>query len=155
MATRRSKRRGGRGRKKGGSNMTVLGVIAGAVLVLAAVLGSGVLKKSGVREAEPETSFRIADYRRDGSRFASAGNTYVFDGRVENIETIDNNRIVSISIPDNPDERLPLLVPGNVRLRTNLTRGDRFIFETTCTTGKAQDGSQVKGILIVRNAQSR
>ena len=111
--------------------------------------------KEGTREAAPENSFRVADYRRDGSRFASAGNTYVFYGRVENIETIGNNRIVSISIPDNPDERLPLLVPGSVRLGTNLTRGDRFVFETTCTTGRAPDGSQVKGVLIVRNAQSK
>ncbi len=136
--------------------MLTLVIIAGAVLVLAALLGSGVLKgRGGARESEPVASFRIADYRRDGSRFASAGNTYVFDGRVENIETIGNSRIVSISIQDNPDERLPLLVPGDVRLRANLTRGDHFIFETTCTTGKAQDGSQVKGVLIVRNAQSK
>ena len=63
------------------------------------------------------------------------GNAYVFEGRVENIETIGNDRIVSISIPNNPDERLPLLVPGDAKLRTNLTRGDRFVFETTCTSG--------------------
>ena len=76
--------------------MLTLGVVVGAVLVLAALLGSGVLNKGGAREAEPDNSFRVADYRRDGSRFASAGNTYVFDGRVENIETIGNNRIVRI-----------------------------------------------------------
>lgn len=137
--------------------MLFLGVVAAAVLVLAALLGSGVLKKGGSsREVEATAdSFRIADYRRDGSRFASAGNAYVFEGRVENIETIGNDRIVSISIPNNPDERLPLLVPGDAKLRTNLTRGDRFVFETTCTTGKAPDGSQVKGVLIVKNAQSK
>lgn len=128
----------------------------GAIVVLALILGSGVLKKGGAaRGLEPTPNFRISEYRQDGSRFASSGNVYVFDGRVENIETVGNERLVSISIPDNPDERLPLLVPGDVKLRVNLTRGDRFIFETTCRTGKTSDGKQVKGVLIVKNVETR
>lgn len=128
----------------------------GAIVVLALILGSGVLKKgSAARGLEPTPNFRISEYRQDGSRFASSGNVYVFDGRVENIETVGNERLVSISIPDNPDERLPLLVPGDVKLRVNLTRGDRFIFETTCRTGKTSDGKQVKGVLIVKNVETR
>ncbi len=128
----------------------------GAIVVLALILGSGVLKKgSAARGLEPTPNFRIAEYRQDGSRFASSGNVYVFDGRVENIETVGNARLVSISIPDNPDERLPLLVPGDVKLRVNLTRGDRFIFETTCRTGKMGDGKQVKGVLIVKNVETK
>ena len=128
----------------------------GAIVVLALILGSGVLKKgSAARGLEPTPNFRIAEYRQDGSRFASSGNVYVFDGRVENIETVGNARLVSISIPDNPDERLPLLVPGDVKLRVNLTRGDRFIFETTCRTGKTGDGKQVKGVLIVKNVETK
>ena len=128
----------------------------GAIVVLALILGSGVLKKGGAaRGLEPSPNFRISEYRQDGSRFASSGNVYVFDGRVENIETVGNERLVSISIPDNPDERLPLLVPGDVKLRVNLTRGDRFIFETTCRTGKTSDGKQVKGVLIVKNVETR
>lgn len=133
-------------------------VIIGAVVVVAAVVlyGSGIFKKgSGARSYEPTPNFRISDYRRDGSRFASSGNTYVFDGRVENIETLGNDRLVSISIPDNPDERLPLLIPGYVRLRVNITRGDRFLFETSCRTGKTPEGEQVKGILVVKNVETR
>lgn len=107
------------------------------------------------RSIEPTPNFRVADYRHDGSRFAVSGNTYIFDGRVENIETIGNDLIVSISIPDNPNEMLPLLVPAQVRPKVNLTRGDRFIFETSCRTGRTADGEQVKGVLIVKNAETR
>lgn len=133
-------------------------IIIGAVVFVAAValFGSGIFKKgSGARSNDPTPNFRISDYRRDGSRFASSGNTYVFDGRVENIETLGNDRLVSISIPDNPDERLPLLIPGHVRLRVNITRGDRFLFETSCRTGKTPNGEQVKGILVVKNVETR
>lgn len=126
------------------------------ITVMALVLGSGILKKgSSARGLVPTPDFSVADYRRDGSRFASSGNVYVFDGRVENIETIGNARVVSISIANNPDERLPLLVPSHANLRVNLTRGDRFIFETTCRTGRTDDGKQVKGVLIVKNVETR
>lgn len=155
MAARRA-RRGGK--KHGKTNLTPLFIGVGIVLVLAIIMGSGLFKKgTGARTADPTPNFRISDYRRDGSRFASTGNLYVFDGRIENIETIGNDRIVCISLPDrdNLQERLPLLVPGNRRLSINLTRGDRFLFETTCTTGKTADGKQVKGVLVVKNAKTR
>ena len=143
-------------KKKGKQNLMPVFIGIGAIVVLALILGSGVLKKgSAARGLEPTPNFRIAEYRQDGSRFASSGNVYVFDGRVENIETVGNARLVSISIPDNPDERLPLLVPGDVKLRVNLTRGDRVIFETTGRTGKMGDGKQVKGVLIVKNVETK
>ena len=133
--------------------MQIVIIAAVAVVAVAGLFMSGIFTKT--RGLEPTPNFRISDYRRDGSRFASAGNHYVFDGRVESIETIGNDRIISISLPDNPDERLPLLIPANVRLRANLTRGDRFIFETSCRTGKTEDGEQVKGVLIVKNVETK
>ncbi len=143
-------------RKKGKQNLVPVFIGVSIIAVLALIMGSGVLKKgSAARGLEPTPNFRVAEYRQDGSRFASSGNVYVFDGRVENIETIGNARLVSISIPENPDERLPLLVQGDTKLRVNLTRGDRFIFETTCRTGKTSEGQQVKGVLIVRNVETK
>ena len=151
MAARRS-RRGSKG--KGNAKKAL--IAAGALLAIVLLLGSGIFKSSGSTHGKGTVSdFRVSDYRRDGSRFASSGNVYVFDGRVENIETLGDDRIVMISIPNNPDERLPLLVPGSTHLRVNLTRGDRFIFETTCRTGMSPDGGQVKGVLIVKNARSK
>ena len=152
MAARRARK----GKKSNNTNLQP--VIIGAIVVLAGVMlySSGIFKKGGAaRGFEPTPNFRVSDYRRDGSRFASSGNSYIFDGRVENIETIGNDRIVSISIPDNPDERLPLLIPGHVQLRANLTRGDRFIFETSCRTGQTAEGEQVKGVLIVKSVQTK
>ena len=134
-------------------------VIIGAVVAVAvsALCIGGFSLKSSSQRSEPTPNFRIADYRMDGSRFASSGNSYVFDGRVENIETLGNDLVVSISIPDNVDERLPLFIPGHVRsrLRVNLTRGDRFLFETSCRTGRTPEGEQVKGILVVKNVETR
>lgn len=151
MASRRARR----GKKNGKANLKPLIIGAGVVITGALVLASGVLKGgSSGRGKTPTPGFSIADYRRDGSRFASTGNSYVFDGRVESLETIGNDLIICISLPGNVDERLPLLLPGNVRLKTNLTRGDRFLFETSCRTGKTPDGKQVKGVLIVKNAES-
>lgn len=143
--------------KRGKSNLQPLFIGLGAIVVVALIFGSGILKKGNTPSGYVVTpNFRIADYRKDGSRFAAAGNTYVFDGRVESIETIGNDLLVCISIPDNPDERLPLLVPEKVKPKVvNLTRGDRFIFETTCRTGRTATGEQVKGVLIVKNAETR
>ncbi len=123
--------------------------------VVAICWKTGIFERGGeARGLEPTPNFRVADYRRDGSRFASSGNVYIFDGQVENIETIGNSRLISISIPNNPGERLPLFIPGDVQLRVNITRGDRFLFETTCRTGRSADGKPVKGVLVVRNAQT-
>ena len=134
----------------------LLMVGGGALAAVVLLMVSGMFKDGGsVRGKTPTPNFRVADYRRDGSRFASSGNSYVFDGRVENIETIGNDRIISISIPDNPDERLPLLVPAHVKLKVNLTRGDRFLFETSCKTGRTAEGEQVKGVLVVKNAETK
>lgn len=148
-------RRARKSKKKGNLKPIILGAL-GAVALLAGVYGSGLLHSSGaVRGKEPTAGFRIADYRQDGSRFASTGNSYVFDGRVESITTIGNDLLVCISIPNNPDERLPLLVPGSANRRVNLTRGDRFLFEASCRTGITNEGEQVKGVLIVTNVETR
>lgn len=142
--------------KRGKSNLQPLFIGLGAIVVVALIFGSGILKKGNTPSGYVVTpNFRIADYRKDGSRFAAAGNTYVFYGRVESIESIGNDLMVCISIPDNPDERLPLLVPEKVKTKVNLTRNDYFIFETTCRTGRTATGEQVKGVLIVKNADTR
>lgn len=150
MAARRA-RRG----KKQNKQPLILGGVAVAAAAVALCFYGLFVKGGSSRSSEPTPNFRISEYRQDGSRFASAGNSYVFDGRVESIETLGNDRVVCISIPDNPDERLPLLIPGYVSLRVNLTRGDRFIFEASCRTGQTPEGEQVKGILVVSNVENK
>lgn len=137
------------------SGMVPAILIAAVLVVLGYALHSGVLKGgSSGGSMEPTADFRIADYRQDGSRFASSGNVYVFDGRVESIETIGNDRLICISIPHNPDERLPLLVPGGAT-KVNITRGDRFLFVASCRTGLSDEGEQVKGVLVVTRVETR
>lgn len=129
-----------------------------AVVVVGVAVSSGVFSKDRAGRSTANTAnFSIADYRQDGSRFASAGNSYVFEGRVESIETIgaNNDRIVCISIPNNPKEYLPLLVPGKLKKQVNITRLDTFRFETYCSTGRTADGEQVKGVLIVKNVETK
>lgn len=116
------------------------------------LLGMLLFKPSGNRSGEP-THFNIAQYRQDGSRFASTGNSYVVEGKVESIETHGDNRMVAISIPGSKNERLPLLVLGSTPLTVNITRGDSFVFELSCRTGRDASGQEVKGILVVNNVR--
>lgn len=129
-------------------------VTAVIIGVLVAVGISFIMKGGDERSKAPTAGFRIAEYRQDGSRFAASGNSYVFEGTVESIETVGNDKMVCISMENNPDERLPLLVPGNVS-GVNLTRGDKFLFEASCRTGVTAQGEQVKGVLVVKKVKTK
>ncbi|MBR5879371.1 MAG: hypothetical protein IKY91_07425 [Akkermansia sp.] len=146
MARRRS-------RKTKGNAKALLAMVIGAVVLLAGV-GFFYASPSGKRSSGTPQNFSIREYRNDGSRMAVPGNRYLLEGRVENIETIANNRLVSISLKNNRNERLPLLVPSDTKLNVNLTRKDNFLFEVECRTGRDAAGNEVKGILVVKNADS-
>lgn len=128
-------------------------MIIGAVVLL---VGAGFFfsSPSGKRKQGKVQEFSIREYRNDGSRMAVPGNRYLLEGRVENIETIGNSRIVAIALKNNRNERLPLLVPKDTVLDVNLTRKDSFLFEVECRTGRDSSGNEVKGILVVKNADS-
>lgn len=100
-----------------------------------------------------DANLRIADYRVNASRLT--GNTYRLTGCVENIDTVGNERMVAVSLPNNQQERLPLLVPSSLSSGVNLTRGDTFIFEVECRTGRDERNREVKGVLVVRNIESK
>ena len=144
----RSTRRG-RSKKK---NYTSL--VIGGLMVLVALLAAMLFLKPSTRSNEPKP-FNIAQYRQDGSRFASTGNRYVLEGKVESIETVGNNRLVAVSVRGNSNELLPLLVQGSTKLQVNITRGDTFIFDVSCRTGRDADGNEVKGILVVNDVSIR
>ena len=123
----------------------------GGVLPLAVV--AAVLMKPSETPTDAEDSrFSVADYRQDASRLT--GNTYRLNGRVENIESLGNDRMVAISLPGNAQERLPLLVRSGVTGRVNLTRGDNFIFHVVCRNGKDEQGHDVKGIMVVEKVET-
>lgn len=145
----RSSRRG-RGKKV---NSTPL-IMSGLCLLVVLLVGMLFFKPSARSGTEPQP-FNIAQYRQDGSRFASTGNRYILEGKVESIESHGVNRMVSISMRNNRNERLPLLVLGSNQHAVNITRGDTFIFDVSCRTGRGADGNEVKGILVVNDVKAK
>lgn len=123
----------------------------GGVLVLA-IAAAVVMKPSADREDAPDSRFNVADYRYEASRLT--GNTYRLKARVENIETMGNDRLVAVSLPGNKQERLPLLVRSGVSGRVNLTRGDSFLFHVACRNGQDSEGLDVKGIMVVEKVET-
>ncbi len=127
-------------------------LLGGGGVVLLAVVAAVLMKPSDKHEDSPDSRFSVADYRQDASRLT--GNTYRLKARVENIETLGNDRLVAVSLPGNPQERLPLLVHSGVTGRVNLTRGDTFCFHVVCMNGKDADGLDVKGVMVVKNVET-
>jgi len=149
-----ARRRSNKSKGKGKSLPLFIGL--GIGLFVAIILITGVFKQdNSFAGKKVDRNFRIASYRNDGSRFASSGNRYVLEGRVESIESHGNDRVVFISIRGNKDERLPLLMTAENRGQVNITRGDTFAFETECRTGLLESGKHVKGILLIKNVEIR
>lgn len=149
---RRKSRKGG---KKGGGDKFYL-----ILAVVVGVLIAGVLFKSffgsptGKSNMTPTEDFSIASYRQDGSRFASVGNRYVLKATVERVITHGSDRLVIVSMSGNKNDLLPLFMPAANQGRDNITRGDQFLFEVSCKTGRTEEGDQVKGILVIQNVES-
>lgn len=140
-------------KKQGSVNLSLPIGVAAAVAVLGGGLYLAFHSAPGKHRGDAQSaSFSISSYRTDASRLT--GNRYRLTGRVENIETQGNDRIVAISMSNNKQERLPLLVKQGSTGGVNLTRGDTFIFEVECCTGQ-ENGQAVKGIMVVRNVETK
>lgn len=142
-----------RKRKKNGSNIRIPLIIGAVVLFLAAAFTLSRGGSSGSGNKGKADDFRIADYRQDASRLT--GNSYRLEGRVENIVTQGNDRLVAVSLAGNKQERLPLLVRSGVAGKVNLTRGDTFLFDVSCRTGQNAEGQEIKGILVVNKVETK
>lgn len=159
MARRSSRRsRKAPGKSFSLSTSTLRTLVGGAaVLIVVVCLVQFLSPKSEKADLTP-TPFRIDDYRRDGSRFATPGNNYVLEAKVENIDTRGNDKLLSVSLPSqhgDRTDRLPLVLKDGKSGRVNVTRGDTFLFEVTCRNGQSADGRPVKGILMVKSVHSR
>lgn len=126
----------------------------GGVLALI-VAGMLIFKPGHAGQGSKAGKFSVAEYRRDGSRFASSGNRYVVEGKITGIETHGDHRMLAVAVKGSDKELLPILVPGDVKLAVNLTRGDSFVFDVSCRTGRDEDGNEVRGILVVNNVESK
>lgn len=147
-------RRSRKGGRKGSNQVMPFIVGAGVVLVLGLGMHVALNASSGGGSAKvPDSGFDIAGYRTDASRLT--GNRYRLTARVENIDTLGNDRMVAVSMSDNKQERLPLLVPASLDSRVNLTRGDTFLFDVECRTGRDESNREVKGVLVVRKIETK
>ena len=136
-----------RSRKK--KNKKTLLLVAATAAVTALLVLLMVFFRSNRAADQVSRDFSVEKYRRDGSRFASTGNNYRLEGTVENIETVNNARVVSISLKGQENERLPLLVPADSDIGVNLNRNKTYVFTVSCRTGVDEENKQVKGVLIV------
>ncbi len=126
-------------------------ILIGIAIIAGAFFLNKLLQGSNTTElGEPTKNFSIADYRRDASRYASVGNRYVLQGRVEDIIANSSDRLILISMEGNAQERLPLLLPSSTKTEVNVTRGDTFIFQVECQTGRDDQGNLVKGIFVIK-----
>lgn len=142
-----------RKRKKNGSGGKLpLLLTAAAVIAIGGAVAITKSNSNGTGGGKAD-SFSIADYRQDASRLT--GNSYRLEGRVENIVTLGNDRLVAVSLAGNKQERLPLLVRSGVAGKVNLTRGDTFLFDVSCRTGQNAEGEEIKGILIVNKVETK
>ncbi len=145
MARRRA-RKGKKGSKGKGIDKNLVFILGG--VLVAAILAFAVFKPSVGGNRGEVSDFNIAEYRaKGGSTFI--GNQYTLEGKVENIISVGNDRLVSVSLRGNNRERLPLLVKGGSGV--NLSRGDSFLFDVACTTGQDANGQPIKGIMVVQN----
>lgn len=143
-----------RKRKKNGLNVKLPLLVAGvAALVIGAAVAIVSTNGGSSGNSGQTQTFRIADYRQDASRLT--GNNYRLEGRIENIVTLGNDRMVAVSVAGNKQERLPLLVRSGVAGKVNLTRGDTFMFDVTCCTGMDAEGQELKGILVVNKVETK
>ncbi len=142
---RRKARKGTKSKGRGKSSMMPFAIGGAVVVAIAAMI---MFKPSAGSRAQNVSDFNITEYReKGGSTFI--GNHYTLEGKVENIISRGNERLVSVSLKGNNRERLPLLVKGSSAV--NLSRGDTFLFEVDCVTGQDAEGQPVKGIFVVKN----
>ncbi len=150
-----ARRRGRKGSKKGNVDKILIVIAVAIGVLIAGVLFKGFVgSPTGQPSMKPSDDFSIASYRKDGSRFASVDNRYVLKAKVESVITHGTDRLVVVSMVGNYGERLPLFMPSANKGRVNITRGDSFLFDVTCKTGRTESGEQVKGILVIQNVES-
>ncbi len=135
--------------KKGGNSKSLLIVGGGVAVFVLAV--AALLTQGGNSDVPKQHDIDPADYRAHGS--SKNGNTYVFTARVEDIDTIGDNRLLAVSCNGAPQERLPILVTPKTKTDVNITRGDSFIFTVKCMNGRDAEKNLVRGILVVKKVE--
>lgn len=106
-------------------------------------------------QAATTGSFDTSAYMNAGSSIT--GNQYTFEGKVDNILTVDNNSLLSVIPAGSTDKniRLPLILKKDAAGNLNVMRNDSYIFEVICRNGRDVHGDIVKGMLLIKNLTAK
>lgn len=141
---RSSRRR--KGKSKGNQPLIITIVAVAAVIVGALFFKS---KSSGTDMADE--NFSTEQYLRRGS--AAVGNTYRIKANVAEVNSHGSSRIIQILTDDN--RRLGLYVPSGTQLQANVRKGLDYVFTVKGCNGTTSDGTPVKGVLVVTQAEAK
>lgn len=137
-----------RKRGKAGNNQPILFIVIAVALV---VVGA-VMFKSGSSESSVEGSdFSATQYMNRGS--AAVGNTYRIPATVAEVISHGGSRIIEVLTEDH--KRIGLFVPSGTSLKANVRSGMDYVFTVQGRNGQMADGTPVKGVLVVTEAEAK
>ena len=137
-------------RKRGNANNNQTFIYIGCGLAVA-VIGF-MLFKSGSSDATVEKSdFSAETYMNRGS--VAVGNTYRLPATVAEVHSHGGSRIIEVLTQDH--KRIGLFVPANTTLKSNVRVNMDYVFTVQGRNGTMPDGSPVKGILVVTEAEAK
>ncbi len=143
--------RASRRKSKGkGTNGLYIGVaaIGGGILVVLAMLLFATMGKDTATVAGG--NFSAEQYVKRGS--VSVGNTYRIEASVVEVHSHGSSRIVEVLTHDN--YRIGLFVPSGSGF-SNIRKGMDYVFTVKGKNGQLEDGSHVKGILVVVDVEAK
>lgn len=133
--------------KTGGNQSIVFIFIAVALVVVGAIL----FKVGKTETAEKGSNFSATEYMQRGS--TSVGNVYTIPATVAEVNSHGGSRIIEVLTQDN--KRIGLFVPPGAVLKANVRAGMDYVFTVQGRNGQMPDGSPVKGILVVTEAEAK
>lgn len=127
--------------------MSVIAWVAAAVVVVI-----GFMTMRGEKDSEDVGgNFSATQYLKRGS--AAVGNTYRINANVMEVNSHGGSRIIEVMTPEH--KRIGLFVPADARLNANVRKGMDYVFTVKGRNGKMEDGTPVKGILVVTQAEAK
>lgn len=137
-----------RKRGKTGNNQSIVFIFIAVALV---VVGAIFFKLSKTESTEEGSNFSATEYMHRGS--AAVGNVYRIPATVAEVNSHGGSRIIEVLTHDN--KRIGLFVPAGTTLTANVRSGMDYIFTVQGRNGQMPDGSPVKGILVVTEAEAK
>lgn len=108
--------------------------------------------KSGASDSTVvDNNFSAETYMNRGS--VAVGNTYRISATVAEVTTHGDGRIIEVLTQDH--KRIGLYVKPNTTLKSNVRVNMDYVFTVKGCNGTKPDGSPVKGILVVTEAEAK